>query len=77
MLSCKDVSENVTDHLEGTSSFLDRILLRLHLLLCQHCRRFVRQFKIAVSVSGRIGKTVDEPSDEDIDDLLRKLKTRN
>lgn len=77
MLSCKDVSENVTDHLEGKSSFLDRILLRLHLLLCQHCRRFVCQFQIAVSVSGRIGKTVDEPSDIDIDDLLRKLKTRN
>ena len=77
MLSCKDVSETVTDHLEGSTSFRDRVALRFHLLICKHCRRFYQQFQIAGGVSGRLGDEVSEPTDDEIDALVRKLKARN
>jgi len=76
MLSCKDVSETVTDHLEGSTTFRERAALRFHLLICKHCRRFYHQFKIAAGVSGQLGSEVSEPTDEEIDELVRKLKAR-
>lgn len=77
MLSCKDVSETVTDHMEGSTSFMDRVSMRLHLLICKHCRRFYQQFQMTVGVSGKVGADVKEPTDAEIDDLVRKLKERN
>lgn len=74
MLSCKKVSETVTDHLEGSTSFMDRVSLRVHLLICKHCRRFYRQFQTTVGVSGRVGPPVAEPTDDEIDELVKKLK---
>lgn len=76
MLTCKDVCESVTDHLEGSTSFMDRLSLRFHLLICKHCRRFYKQFQMAVGVSSELGEEIPEPTDEEIDQLVSKLKSR-
>ena len=75
MLNCKNVSEDATDHLEGEATFMDGVSLRFHLLICKHCRRFYRQFRIAVGTSAKL-RTIDAPTDTEIDDLVRKLKER-
>lgn len=75
MFSCRDVSESVTDHLEGEATLMDGLLLRFHLLICKHCRRFYRQFRISVGISAKLRK-IDAPTDPEIDDLVRKLKQR-
>ena len=72
MITCKDVCDNATDFLEGPTTFLERANLRLHLLMCKHCRRFIRQFRTTVAVTRHLGDK-EPPSDEEIDNLLQKL----
>lgn len=45
MLTCRDIAEQVTEHLEGQGSRLERLRFRLHLLLCRHCRTYVDQIE--------------------------------
>jgi hypothetical protein len=43
MLSCKDASLLMSQALDRRLSLPERISLRLHLVLCEGCRRFERQ----------------------------------
>ncbi|MEE2604259.1 MAG: zf-HC2 domain-containing protein [Pseudomonadota bacterium] len=44
MLKCKHVTEKADALVDGsTLSWRERLALRLHLLMCGHCRRYVRQ----------------------------------
>ena len=48
MLSCREVSERASDLIDGRASWRVRAGARLHLLMCQHCRRYVEQLKLTV-----------------------------
>jgi hypothetical protein len=43
MLSCRDVSQLVSESLDRKLSFRQRMQVRLHLLMCRLCSRFRRQ----------------------------------
>lgn len=44
MLACRDVSEKTSAMVDGELSSWERLELRMHLLMCVNCRRFVKQF---------------------------------
>lgn len=46
MLSCKQMTENVTEYSEGALPLWKRIQFRLHLAMCRHCRTYVRQIEL-------------------------------
>lgn len=46
MHSCRDVTRLATALDEGTLPWSERILLRVHLLMCKHCRRYVAQLRL-------------------------------
>ncbi len=48
MLSCREVSERASDLIDGRASWRIRVEARLHLLMCQHCRRYIEQLKLTV-----------------------------
>jgi len=48
MLSCRDISTLATAYTEGTLSFRQRLGFRLHLAMCEFCRRYLRQLKATV-----------------------------
>ena len=48
MLSCREVSERASDLIDGHASWRVRAEARLHLLMCQHCRRYIEQLKLTV-----------------------------
>jgi anti-sigma factor ChrR (cupin superfamily) len=48
MLTCRDATDLASDHVDGELGLRDRLSLRSHLLLCRHCRRFHRQFRLLV-----------------------------
>ena len=54
MLSCKEITELVTDYFEGRLSFYDRLRFRFHAGMCRHCRKYVRQMKETVRDLGRL-----------------------
>ena len=72
MLTCKDVCDHATRHIEGPTSLWDRIGLRFHLLICKECRRFMQQFRMMISTSATLNE-VDQPTDEEIDELVTRL----
>ena len=46
MLSCKDVAIQASDYLEHNTSQSLRWKIRVHLMLCTQCRRFIRHLRI-------------------------------
>jgi len=47
MLSCKELVARSSDYLDGQLTLGDRLMTRQHLLFCRHCRRFLRQLRLA------------------------------
>ena len=63
MLRCKEVAEIIAgDELEAARWTL-RLGVRMHLLMCVHCRRYERQLKMI----GRTARSILGPSAEDQD----------
>ncbi|MGB2246335.1 MAG: zf-HC2 domain-containing protein [Alcanivorax sediminis] len=72
MLKCKDVTEKADALVDGTPlSWRERTALRVHLLMCHHCRRYVRQLRALVS-SLRIAEP-SPVSDDHVDKVLNDL----
>ncbi len=72
MMTCRDISELVTDYAEGRLSFLDRLRFQLHLGLCRNCRRYVRQVK---ATAGALGKLPPPGMPAELEDeLLRRFE---
>jgi hypothetical protein len=71
MLSCKQVATIASDYLDNNTPLKWQI--RLHLLMCANCRRFVRHLKITQQVSTRL--TLNE-STEDVEAVWKNLQAR-
>lgn len=67
MLTCREVTELVTDYLEGRQSFVERLRFNLHLGMCRHCRAYLHQMKQTIRTLGRLPS---EPIPPDVRDLL-------
>ena len=50
MLRCKELTELVTDYLEGQLPPAQRVSVSLHLSSCQHCRAYLSQMKSLVKL---------------------------
>lgn len=46
MLTCRDASRLQSQAQDRRLSFAERFGLRLHLLICDNCRRFARQLRL-------------------------------
>lgn len=69
MLSCKQITELVTDYLEGRMSLTDRMRFQVHVGMCKHCRAYLRQMKATVTALGHLP---DAPMPDAVRDDLRK-----
>ena len=45
MLSCKEVSKLVSEGLDRDMTFRERMGVRLHLMMCRGCSRFLKQIR--------------------------------
>jgi anti-sigma factor (TIGR02949 family) len=66
-MTCQELSEIVTDYLEGAMTASDRARFDRHLTLCPECRRYVDQMKQTVTALGRVP---DEPIPAEIEAKL-------
>ena len=67
MPSCKEMTELITDYLERRLSFVDRARFQMHIGMCQHCRRYLKQTKLSVAA---LGAMPPEPVPDDVMKLL-------
>jgi predicted anti-sigma-YlaC factor YlaD len=73
MLSCRQLTELVTDHLEGKLSLGDRLRFQMHLGMCKHCRAYLRQMKLTIATLGQL--PADSIPDDVRTELLQRFKT--
>lgn len=45
MLKCREIVDNADQLLDGDNSRRQRLAIKIHLLMCRHCRRYVRQLQ--------------------------------
>jgi hypothetical protein len=55
MLSCRDVTQLVSQRLDRRLGFAERVALRLHLAICQGCSNFSRQMDVLREAVKRLG----------------------
>ncbi len=72
MLSCKDVTHLASDYIDNNMSGTLPWKMRLHLVACRCCRRFVKHLRITKKV---VPQFVDNNlSEADAEAILKKIK---
>lgn len=70
MLSCNEVTRLLSSEAVRTAPLGQRLAVRFHLLMCQHCRRYVRE----LAAIGRAARQVLKvPGESDVAGLERRL----
>ncbi len=53
-MSCKELTELITEYLEGSMPLGQRIRFQIHLGLCLGCRNHLRQMKLTIQTLGKL-----------------------
>ncbi len=72
MLTCKQITELVSDYVEKRLPLWDRMRFEMHVGMCKHCREYLRQMKLTVRALGEI--PAEPPPPEVRDELLRRFR---
>ncbi len=72
MLTCQQLTEIVTDYVEGRMPFWQRAQVQLHLGMCGTCRAYLHQMRATVRT---LGKLPAEPMPADVKaELLERFR---
>lgn len=73
MLTCQQLTELVTDYMEGRLPLRQRMRVQMHLGMCRRCRAYLRQMRLTVRTLGEM--STKEPMPDDVrDELLRRFR---
>jgi predicted anti-sigma-YlaC factor YlaD len=72
-VTCKEVTEAITDYLEGNLSFGERMRFQMHLGLCFGCRRYLRQMKLTIRTLGALPAEPIPPAVRD--ELIQRFRS--
>jgi anti-sigma factor RsiW len=72
MPTCKEITELVTDYVEGKLPWSKRVAFQFHLGICLHCRVYLAQMQATKRALGHVPAA---PLPDDVrDELLRRFK---
>ncbi len=54
MLTCQQLTEVVTDYLEGRLPLGKWLGFQLHVGMCRHCRAYLKQMRATVRLTGKL-----------------------
>ncbi len=74
MLSCRDVVNDADRYVAGELSSRQRMAMKFHLLICRHCRRYVRQFKSLINATPFMHS---KASDEEVAEIMQSIGRRD
>jgi predicted anti-sigma-YlaC factor YlaD len=72
MLTCRQMTDLVTEYLEARMPLMDRARFQMHLGMCSRCRRYLRQMKLSVRTLGMLRPESVPP--QLIDELLARFR---
>ena len=70
MITCRELTELITDYLEDRLGLWERV----HLGLCRHCRAYLRQMRGTIEALGRLPLPEAGPPPEVEAELLRRFR---
>lgn len=71
MLSCKQVATLASDYLDKNTDSKLRWKIRVHLMMCANCRRFIRHLKITQQVAAGMEQ---QPVEVDAEQILKRVR---
>lgn len=74
MLSCREITELATAYTEGELGFMERGRFLMHLAMCQHCRRYLRQLRLTIDATGRVPLPAPKPTPQTQAALMSTFK---
>lgn len=74
MLNCRQVAERASTYVEHESSFVERLEMRLHLLMCRACGRYVHQMALTRDAMRTLANEADVSS-ASVRDAFRRWKS--
>lgn len=72
MITCRELTELVTDYLERRMSLVQRLRFQAHLGMCRHCRAYINQMRKTIATLGQLPADPIEP--EVRDELLDQFR---
>lgn len=69
MLTCRELTEQATDYLEGDLPLTRRVAVRTHLMLCRMCRNHLGQLRRTVALLGET--KLPAPPEERVEDMAK------
>lgn len=74
MLTCREVTERSNQYIDGELDFWPAMEVRMHLLACRYCRRFMKQMRAVADLIHKTGYTL--PEDKVEPKLLEAFRKR-
>ncbi len=72
MLSCKQVATLASQYLDKDTRAPLTWKIRMHLLMCANCRRFIKHLKITRQVTSETSYSIHESIS--VDEVLKRIK---
>jgi len=71
MISCRDIAKLSSQYLDKDLPLIKRMRIKVHLMMCIHCRRFMKQLQATINTV----KCLKEPeiTHSDIDNQVANL----
>lgn len=74
MLNCKQVATQASDYLDQHVDGKLRWQIRMHLLMCSHCRRLIRHLRITRDLVGEATKREHDNENIDTEVIIKKIR---
>jgi predicted anti-sigma-YlaC factor YlaD len=72
MLTCRELAQTMaSDYLDAQLTWRERAAVRFHLLICNHCRRFMRQLTLVRGLLAR--RSEPPPAEPKVREIAERL----
>jgi len=71
--TCREIAQLVTDYLDGSLTFSERVRFQLHLGVCFACRNYLRQMKYTIATLRQLPAEPVPPHVKE--ELLQRFRT--
>ncbi|KPP96883.1 anti-sigma factor [Marinobacter sp. HL-58] len=73
MLMCRDLARIASDYIDGELGTMDRVSVKMHLLMCGHCRTFIGNLRASIDLmKAHSSQQVDEELVHRIDSRIKE-----
>jgi cytidine deaminase len=73
MLKCKDVAHLASDYVDENLPWHKAFGIRMHIMMCAHCRRFLRHFNTTIKVARAVDK--QGTTETEVSDVMQYINT--